>query len=413
MLDKKIMIALGLIIVFAAAIVFTLTLGAQERKRLNQEIANLQEEKKGLDAKLQDIERQSKGFVDRVASLNRDLERLSQEKREVQDKYDSVLEDKERLATEVSALNAQLLAAKKESSYSPPLQVKIEQPAPQPTKGQDEAYWADLLKKKTELELQLESASSELKTVKLNNNQLESEISNLNRDNGDLKEEIAHNQKMVDKLTLEITREKNDKYQIEASLKDLESENKSLKTQLKTVSGRRIELEKDVVDLESKNSELDNSLTKMEAFVKQKLLQIDGLMEDLDINQKDSEQRQKQVQEKQLQPEQVREKPESAEPKRGSVQLQPIIVRPQEGRFRKEASARKASVLLINKENNFAIINLGEAAGIKIGDSFRIYNSRQEVIANLEVISVRQNISACDIKPQNAPIAVGDSVNFK
>jgi chromosome segregation ATPase len=376
-----------------------------------QEIASLQKEKKLLSAQLQDIEQENKEAKEKAASLNADMESLIAEKTGFQEKYDVVSMERDNLMAQIKQLNNELASEGKEKVVTG----KARSPKQEPPSAtpQDEYYWAELLKKKTELELQLENVGNELKTAKLNNEQLQSNINLLGRDNEKLKGEIEYNKKMVDKLSLEVTRERKDRLQIQESLKSLKSENESFREKIGDISARKVELEESVKDLSSRNSELEASLTKMETFVKQKLSQIDGLMEDLDINQKDSEQRQNQVQERQVQQNRVGEKPESAEPKRGSVQLQPIIVRPQGGRFKKEAPTRKASVLLINKANNFAIINLGETAGIKIGDSLRVYNSRREVIANLAVISVRENISACDIKPQNAPIAVGDSVNFK
>lgn len=96
-----------------------------------------------------------------------------------------------------------------------------------------------------------------------------------------------------------------------------------------------------------------------------------------------------------------------------SIELSPIVVRsqpqdnsPQE----KEAAAGQAGkILAVNKDNNFVIIDLGEESGVETGKALKVYR-QEEPVGAIEVIEVRKNISACDIKNESAPIEVGDTV---
>jgi hypothetical protein len=99
-------------------------------------------------------------------------------------------------------------------------------------------------------------------------------------------------------------------------------------------------------------------------------------------------------------------------PKKESVELPPIVVRPapkEEPAIEEPAVALEGKILAINKDNNFVIIDFGSDAGAKVGDAFQVYRDGK-AIANIEVIQARRNISACDIKRESASIKIGDIV---
>jgi hypothetical protein len=66
-------------------------------------------------------------------------------------------------------------------------------------------------------------------------------------------------------------------------------------------------------------------------------------------------------------------------------------------------------VLSINRDNNFIVVDLGEDAGVKPGDNFRVYRE-EKPIASVEAIQVRRTISACDIKKETTSVKIGDVV---
>ena len=69
----------------------------------------------------------------------------------------------------------------------------------------------------------------------------------------------------------------------------------------------------------------------------------------------------------------------------------------------------KGNIVSVNDENNFVIVNLGQDAGVKMGDKLNVYHGA-DYIAGLEVIQVRKDIAAADIKNKVKKIEVGDSV---
>jgi hypothetical protein len=75
------------------------------------------------------------------------------------------------------------------------------------------------------------------------------------------------------------------------------------------------------------------------------------------------------------------------------------------------APALVGKVLTINRENNFIVIDLGSDNGVKVGNIFSIYRDiGGKSIADVEIIQLRKNISACDIKKESVSIHVGDVV---
>jgi len=377
----------------------------QERSRLNEVNSNLNarlnnvlETGRKLEEANKQLEIKNEQFEERLSSLNKDLENIYSQKTILQQKYDSLGQEKENLMNEINKLRSQL--DKKETPSKVP-EISPQTPA--------DTYWAGLLKEKITLELELSKLRDELNALKMGNEQLEQgkratdlEFDSLVRDNQDFKRELEYNKKLLDSLTQELIREKNYKYQIQEDLKTMKAENKLLRQQLKTTDERKILLEAKLADLQSKNTVLENSLAKMETFIREKIIQMDSLKEELGLMEKPSVETRGRAQ--------VSEKTEAAE--KESVELQPIIVRPQgaEPKAKTEISAQKGNILAVNKENNFVIINLGENAGIKPGDNFRVYNEKEEIIGNIVVVQVRKGISACDINQENFPLKVGDTV---
>ncbi len=65
--------------------------------------------------------------------------------------------------------------------------------------------------------------------------------------------------------------------------------------------------------------------------------------------------------------------------------------------------------LAIESDGNFVIVDIGENSGIHLGDNLSVYRD-SKYIARLEVIQVREDISAADLKDQWSKIKVGDVI---
>jgi hypothetical protein len=72
----------------------------------------------------------------------------------------------------------------------------------------------------------------------------------------------------------------------------------------------------------------------------------------------------------------------------------------------------EGSIISINESNNFVIADLGQAnSAVAVGSVLKVYRGN-DVIGTLEVIQVRNDISAADIKTTSTQLRVGDMVRF-
>jgi len=350
----------------------------RERDDLKEKNASLNSQAAKLEGSLRDYE-------NKIGSLNRDLDKLSREKQDFERRYE--LADKER-----QALIERLKARPVETQVVPQAQL-----APPTT----DAYWAGILKAKTDLEMQLGNVRSDLRSIQINNEQLqrakssvELDLNNLRHENEDLKRQIEYNQKLTDTISQQLVSEKNDKIKIQNSLKSIRNENRLLTRHLKSLNNRRADLETKLQEFQKEKSAIESKFNGMQAMLTEKISQISELKEELDAIRSG---------EANL---------ESVSRKKESVELPPIVVHSQSERKAKqpdESVKLTGKILAINKESNFAIIDLGMDSGINVGDAFQVYR-QGEPIADIEVIQVRKSIAACDIKKETTPLKVGDII---
>jgi hypothetical protein len=109
---------------------------------------------------------------------------------------------------------------------------------------------------------------------------------------------------------------------------------------------------------------------------------------------------------------------EIAQPKKESIELPPIVVRPQTEKISAPQEQIQepipeipsaGKILAVNRDDNFAIINMGEDLGIRVGDTFQVYR-KGKPIAIIEVIKTRRSIAACEIKTEITPIQLEDTI---
>jgi chromosome segregation ATPase len=383
-MDKKmkiVVVGLAAIVVVSLVINFQLT-GAKQT--LLREREELKRENNALSQKIESSLRDNRQLENRISSLSVQLDDLSRQKDELAKRFDLVNRERQELADKLKERQtapAPGYSAAVGSSYS------------------DDAYWAGILRAKTDLEMQIDNIRNELKLAQIANEQLQREksalaleVTNLGRDKQDLKRQMDYNQKLMDSLAQELVREKNDKFQIDDALKTIKNENTVLRRQLRGLDSRKIALEVKLAEVQKDNLALNNRLKEMETMLSSKSLQIDNLRNQLETA--------------------ASGKPAQEKPKE-SVELPTIVVRPQPENIPAEEHAQglapEGKIIAVNKDNNFVIIDLGEESGVKPGDVFAAYRQDQ-LVANIEVIQVREKIAACDIKKEKSPIKVGDIV---
>ncbi|MDD4939518.1 MAG: hypothetical protein PHE18_01685 [Candidatus Omnitrophica bacterium] len=212
-------------------------------------------------------------------------------------------------------------------------------------------------------------------------------------------------QKNYDKLRADlanVTREKQKLGQkMEEGLNPLKNENVKLKQELANVNKIKSGLDAELSKLKGEKSGLEQKLSRIDSVLQEKLtnLRYLSIKEELDAIGAGT---------------QAGQAPSEPQAQKESVELPPIIVKPQTPaqpfETSSSASARPAgSVLEINKANKFVIVDLGRDSGVKTGDTFRVFRHGSP-IAIIEVIQARQGISACDIKEESLPVETGDIV---
>lgn len=386
-MDQKIkFIIIGLAAVLVISLLFNWQMLTVNQKLIKERDA-LAKDNAELGEKFNAAQKANQRLNEQIASLNQDKDKLSRNLEYFQKKYESVNAAREKLAEELKAF--------KEGTQAAPATAEA------PPTG--DAYWARIFSEKKGLELQLENLQSELKKVNINNEQLtreknalELEAKSLNREKEDLNRQFAfmqkqldYNKKMIDAISLELVGEKNDKIQIQANLKSINNDNTVLRRQLRSLSSRKVGLEKKLAEAEAKNKDLENRFTEMDILLKDKMLQLDRLNKQMAMDKA------------------------GGKSQGGSVVLPPIVVRPQAeiaAMDSGDSSLGPGKVLAVNKDNNFVIIDLGQDAGVKLGDVFKVYNQENRQVGVVEVIEARKSISACDIRKETAPIKVSDTI---
>jgi len=360
------------------------------KQMLENERVVLKRENVSLETKAQEGLQENRRLQEMMSALNSDLDKVAKEREEIQGRFELVSRERTELAERLKQAEAKIV----KQAAAPALAEQAQQPL-----VVADAYWAKILKDKNDLGLQLEKVREELKNASLNNENLqrdksavELELKNLDRDNQDLKRQLEYNQKLMDSLARDLVNEKNDKMQIQENLKPIKSENEVLRRQLRALNSRKSSLETKVEGLQKDKDQLARRLDEMDRLLKVKMAQIDNLKA------------------------RVEQGPEAQKTELGNkspVELPPIVVRPQtetaEEELKVAVTAAEGKILAVNKDNNFVIIDLGQEAGVKTGDIFEVYR-QNEVIGRIEVIQLRPNISACDIKKQSTPIRVSDIV---
>jgi len=269
--------------------------------------------------------------------------------------------------------------------------------AAKPGSPDDEEYWAKILKAKAELKMQLDEmkddlskSALEVSELKKRNSDLQLEISKLSQDKEAIAREIKYGNDLAKNLSIELARAQNEKKFMLDRMNNIGQENNNLHEQLKNLTQTKVGLEKNIVKLQGDKKQIESKLFETEGVIQNRVEQIYQLKDTLE---KDF-------------------KPSKKNPRTGEIELSPIVVNNADkgaNEVKVAPAGQSGNVVSINSENNFVIVNLGEDTGVKIGDKLNIYRGA-EYIAGLEVIQVRKDICAADIKSKMMDIEIGDAV---
>jgi len=189
--------------------------------------------------------------------------------------------------------------------------------------------------------------------------------------------------------------------QIDTLSKNLEQEKSGKENLLAQVDLLKKDLEeqkKSKADLETNLTQAENDLKKMQAQ-----------LEELGAKKSELEQRLKDIE----------AKSEQTQGDKG-VELGKIVVNPESQAgagaqtlkgAETPSSGLEGKVLVINKDYNFVVINLGIADGVKIGDIFAVYNNNKQ-IGDVRVEKIHDTMSAAGFisTETKAKVREGDKV---
>lgn len=352
---------------------------------------------KDFSRQLDDAKKEVRDLTEREESINKALERRSSELENLQSRFNELTRERSELVEKLQQALTKGVTIQSTASS-------------QDIGAATDQYWANILKEKANLELELSNLKNSLKDGRIRADELtrdkvslDLEAQKLTKEKTDIQRKLEYNERMVNSLSLQLVREKDDKRKIEAQALLLKEENYSLRSRLREIMNNKVSLERKLKDTDDKRMELYNRLNRMDQLLQDRLSEVLDTKQDLSDIKKGTT-------------------PSSGE----AVELSPIVVRSlsaNENTPSKEVVAPLAAaadiaatgnkirgkVLSLNEENSFVILDVGENQGVKKGEVLHVYQG-QRPVATLEVIQVRANVCAADIKEKTADIKVGNII---
>jgi predicted nucleic acid-binding Zn-ribbon protein len=360
-----------------------------QQQRLLRESNDLKAENSSLQSKANKLESDLKSTQNNLSSLQDERDRKNEELNELQRKFETAARARDELAEALKQKNRVQVTV-------PVVQAAQRESVPANT----DAYWGSVLQAKTDLEMQMSSIQSELRKLQISNDSLqraksvlELDINSLRNDKKDLLRQLDYTQKLLDSMSQEVVRERNDKVAIQDNLKIIRAENNVLSRQLKSLVARKEALDKKVQSLQEDKNTAEKRLSEMESMLGDRISKIDSLKNELNAITSGTGQ-------------------DWGKVAKASVELPAIVVRstPAAGQEQAQINESSGKILAVNLESNFVVIDLGSSAGVKVGNVFGVYRDARSV-GSIEVIQVRPNIAACDIKRSSTALKIGDRVN--
>ena len=244
-----------------------------------------------------------------------------------------------------------------------------------------ERFVANLLREKVSLEVELkrlmgllEPKNSEREKLKVENMDLSVKVSKLEKENFMLEQKIADSSQIAEALSLDLLKEKSRGEEGVQEFEDVKAENHLLRAKLE---------------------EFEEAIGKFDKLLAGKEDQIERLKVVFARHQA------------QMGVDEIRAETYQAP---SEVELPPIFV---EGKYPARSTTRtdtsplekitnlssysRGRIITINREHDFVVIDLGRRDSVNVGTYFDVYKGGL-VIGSIEVIQIRDRISACDIK---------------
>lgn len=384
-----------------------LTAKEKDRSKFQSQYEDIKSRYDQLDEQVEKLTKERNEWKERSTSVGSERDRLM---RELQSRPEKIVEKivyKDRPADQASVVPAANTAPK--AAPAAPVQPQfgdssvVKQAQADSDKQQaDESHWAEVFKQKAALEVEIEKSKkaldeSALQIVDLKKQAADMQIviDKLNVERDEIIRKIKYGEDLADTLSIELARAKNDQKFTAERAEKVSAENAKLQMQVKTLTQTKFSLEKTISRLTDDKESIQKKLIESESVIQSRIDDIWKIKQNID--------------------QRIQTMPKGNE---NQVELTPIIINangtvtteaPSDNNVPAAQSKEQAHIVSINSDNNFVIIDIGEKDGVKMGDSFRVYRGSKE-IGRLEVIQLRRDISAADIKKRFSQLQVGDLV---
>ncbi|MCA9400413.1 MAG: hypothetical protein KC713_02210 [Candidatus Omnitrophica bacterium] len=393
----------------------------RERKKI-VEVQKLKEEVQALETQKTKLEQDIASTRSEISQLNDSIVKIEQDREKWKGRVDTLREERDQLMAKMKEQpepkviykEAEPKIVYKYIEKEPEAdQAKTNQPSKMestPAAAQtqsasssrtsfDEKYWADILKSKAELEVEVDELKDELSKkaiqiadLKEKNADLNLKLDTFQFDKEEINREILYKTELINNLSLDLARAKNETKYSSDKLMNLNQENADLRQQVQKLVSSKATLEKSIVELTRDKNKIEKQLGNTENIIQSKIDEIWQIKDSLDKT--------------------LRETSMSRDP--NTIELPPIVVNAvaAERSIFDDGESQPGyfgNVVSINENNNFVIVDVGEKDGLQIGDTLGVYRDAK-FIAKLEVIQTRRDIAAADIKEQWSQISVSDIV---
>lgn len=355
----------------------------KERDKLLKEKTDLTEVNDELQGRYNKLERESQEKDDRIQKIQEELDRLTTQKADLQRQRDDLTRQRDELVEKL----------KEKPKAEAQMQVRPDVSSTGGLTPMSEEYWADFVKAKAALQVQLEDLNRQYNEAKIRmvefdkvNKELAIKIDELTKERDRLDKDMQIKEREMNNVSRDLVSEREARRIALEELLKLRGENVGLKRELSMLNKEKAQLQSNIKDIVEKKNTLEQKISGVESIMKAKSLELDELQRDLTTT--------------------IKGRPEEMTRESASVELPPIVVKPGvDGR------GVRGEVLAVNPQEKFIVVNLGENAGVTPGSLMRVMRGSRE-IGTIEVVETRKEISAADIKEitEGFSIQEGDTV---
>ncbi len=393
--------------------------GIVQSAALKKAVDQVTTERNVLQSQVEEAKKQVDDFSSKINALTLEqdqgkqrVELAEKNRKEASEKQEALNQQIEELNKQIAVYKENVKTTTSDGSQNGVAQVMdpslFEIPKDIPP-GTDD-YWAAVLKVKAALEMKLNNLSQELLKrseeiigLKQKNTNLQMQMDNLQHDKDAVDREIKYRSGMINSLAMELAQTKNDKRFSANQMSQLSEENTQLRQKIKELVDVKAGLENSMLHLNQERNEMANKLGESQGLVQNKIDEIWQAKENLERTFKKSSNHKK-------------ASPQTSSADKKETELQPIVVSNSQNNFSGQKSeiadqrpGFNGRVLSINEDNNFLIVSIGQKSGLRAGDMLSVYHDAQ-YIGRVEVIQVRNDIAAVDLKDQWMKVQVGDTV---